>query len=412
MSWAHRPASSDTTQAPVFGLQRQALALRDLLVYRRWCGQAARIVSPVGLYWSCKMMRWMQGMLEQSEYDLESLDEGSSSGAGMHHHHGGDVSAGAIIAAVLIVEVVVIAMLLGCLYRRKQATESLAQTEAASMLNQSLMPEDNAAAAPYRWVIFVTIGMFSGYASLVLLQHHLMGVMEGNITNENGACAQSNATLHMACTLTNDDAGECGFPGYATKGPMACKMGSDGQKDFESLFKHAASFNYIGNLIFRIAHNFVFAPFIPRHRVVISLSAMLASMLLLGLGVYQFEGTSLNWVYFAYGIGGVGVGTFESNMLAAIAPLGHDTKVWAIIGMPVGFVSISVIGFLLRSPPPVGANLDPMYLYYAVSVALGGGLLMWLCYVPAAKTSGELLHNVGLALLPICFWQTQLFATI
>jgi hypothetical protein len=25
-------------------------------------------------------------------------------------------------------------------------------------------------------------------------------------------------------------------------------------------FKHAASFNYIGNLVFRIAHNFVFAP--------------------------------------------------------------------------------------------------------------------------------------------------------
>ena len=339
-------------------------------------------------------------MLEQ-EYELESFEEGSSSGAGMHHH--GDeagVSAGVIIAVVLIVEVIFIAALLGCLYRRKKATESFAQAEAASMLNQSLMPEDNAAEAPYRWVIFVTIGMFSGYATLVLLQHHLMGVMEGNITNEHGACAQSNATSGMACKLTNGDVGECGLPGYAKKGPMACKMGDHGQKDFESLFKHAASFNYIGNLIFRIAHNFVFAPFIPRHRVVISLTAMLTSMLLLGLGVYQFEGTSLNWVYFAYGIGGVGVGTFESNMLAAIAPLGHDTKVWAIIGMPVGFVSISVLGFMLRSPPPVGANLDPIYLYYAVSVALGGGLLMWLCYVPAAKTSGE-LHTAGLALLPI-----------
>jgi hypothetical protein len=45
-------------------------------------------------------------------------------------------------------------------------------------------------------------------------------------------------------------------------------------------------------------------------------------------------------------------------------------KVWAIIGMPVGFVSISVLGFMLRSPPPVGANLNPEYLYFAVSVAL------------------------------------------
>lgn len=333
-------------------------------------------------------MQWMRQMLEQEELDLEGFEAGSSSGGGVHG--GGDdggVSAGIIIVIVLAVEVVVIGGLLGCLYQRKKSAASFAETEAASMLNQSLMPSDNAT-APYRWVIFVTIGMFSGYASLVLLQHHLMGVMEDNITNEHGICAQSNAKLHTACKLTNGDDGVCGFPGYSTSGPLACKMGDTQHTDFESAFKHAASFNYIGNLIFRIAHNFVFAPFIPRHRVVISLSAMLTSMLLIGIGVYKFDGTSLNWVYSAYAIGGVGVGTFESNMLAAIAPLGHDTKVWAIIGMPVGFVSISVLGFLLRSPPPVGANLDPEYLYYAVSVALGGGLLMWLCYIPAAKTSG------------------------
>ena len=337
------------------------------------------------------MMRWMQEMLVQ-EGGVAGFEDGSSSGGGGTHGGGdeGGVSAGAIIAIVLIAEVVVIGTLLACLYQRKAATESLAQTEASSVLNESLMPSDNATnTPPYRWVIFVTIGMFAGYASLVLLQHHLMGVMEDNITNEQSTICGNATTPGAACKLTNDHTGECGFPGYSTSGPLACKMGEDQQKDFESAFKHAASFNYIGNLIFRIAHNFVFAPFIPRHRVIVSLSAMLTSMLLIALGVYQFDGTSLNWVYFSYAIGGVGVGTFESNMLAAIAPLGHDTKVWAIIGMPVGFVSISVLGFLLRSPPPVGANLDPVYLYYAVSVALVGGLFMWLLYIPAAKTSGE-----------------------
>lgn len=335
-------------------------------------------------------MHWMWEMLTQEELGLEAegFQAGSSSGGGMHGGgDGGGISAGTIIVIVLAVEVVVIGGILSCLHQRKGATASLAERESASMLNQSLISSDKTT-APYRWVIFVTIGMFSGYASLVLLQHHLMGVMEDNITNEQGICAQSSAKLHMACKLTNGDDGVCGFPGYSTSGPLACKMGDTQHTAFESAFKHAASFNYIGNLIFRIAHNFVFAPFIPRHRVVISLSAMLTSMLLIGVGVYQFDGTSLNWVYSAYAIGGVGVGTFESNMLAAIAPLGHDTKVWAIIGMPVGFVSISVLGFLLRSPPPVGANLDPEYLYFAVSVALGGGLLMWLCYIPAAKTSG------------------------
>lgn len=115
---------------------------------------------------------------------------------------------------------------------------------------------------------------------------------------------------------------------------------------------------------------------------------MLVSMLSIGVAIYQQGGTSLGWVYFSYAVGGVGVGTFESNMLSSIAPLGHDTKVWAIIGMPVGFVSISVIGFLLRSPPPVGVGLNPEWLYFAVISALLGGMAVWLLYVPVEKTSG------------------------
>ena len=61
---------------------------------------------------------------------------------------------------------------------------------------------------------------------------------------------------------------------------------------------------------------------------------------------------------------GTNIGKVETKRCVCL------TKVWAIIGMPVGFVSISVLGFMLRSPPPVGADLNPEYLYYAVSVAL------------------------------------------
>ena len=271
------------------------------------------------------MMRWIEDLV-QSDAPLvwDSVADGSSSGGGAPGGAAALTPAG-IVAIVLIAEVVVIGTLLCCLYRRKKATEAFAERESA--LNQSLLPGGADAATTYRWVMFVTVGMFSGYASLVLLQHHLMGVMEDNITNDHSAECGQNATTATDCTLSNGDSGMCGFKGYATSGPLACKMGDDQQESFEDKFKHAASFNYIGNLIFRIAHNFVFAPFIPRHRVVISLAAMLTSMLLIGLGVYQFAGTSLAWVYVSYAIGGVGVGTFESNMLAAIAPLGHDTKV-------------------------------------------------------------------------------------
>ena len=52
--------------------------------------------------------------------------------------------------------------------------------------------------------------------------------------------------------------------------------------------------------------------------------------------------------------------------------------------MPVGFVSISVVGFLLRAPPPLGAGMDPGYLYLGVVLALANGAAWWRLYIPAA----------------------------
>jgi hypothetical protein len=68
---------------------------------------------------------------------------------------------------------------------------------------------------------------------------------------------------------------------------------------WEMAFKHAAASNYLGNLVFRLAHNVVFACLAPRQRVYVSLGAMGCSMSALGLGVYVGGGTSLLWVYFA-----------------------------------------------------------------------------------------------------------------
>ena len=50
-------------------------------------------------------------------------------------------------------------------------------------------------------------------------------------------------------------------------------------------------------------------------------------------------------------------------------------------------MSISVLGFLLRSPPPVGANVDPLYLYMAVMFAVLVGTLVFFFVIPV-KDSG------------------------
>eukprot|EP01043_Picozoa_sp_COSAG02_P030233 COSAG02_NODE_1922_length_10360_cov_38.101452_7_plen_352_part_00 len=262
------------------------------------------------------------------------------------------------MAGVLIVELAALSALLAVLCCRKK----IPIADAEGFLQRGLLENAGSgggsgeASLPmqpkvYRGVIFVTIGMFAGYASLNLLQHHLMDVMRGNIVAAHGGQQWPEPSL----------------------GP---------QTEWESSFKHAAASNYLGNLCFRIAHNFFFACIAPRHRVYVSLFAMTTAMSALGLGVYACRGTSLLWVYFSYALGGIGIGTFESNLLSSISSLGHDTKVWAIIGMPVGFVSISVVGFLARSPPPLGVGMNPAYLYLCVVLALANGTCWFTWKIP------------------------------
>jgi hypothetical protein len=71
--------------------------------------------------------------------------------------------------------------------------------------------------------------------------------------------------------------------------------------------------------------------------------AMGLSMLIISSIFFLFKDPSLFWVFLAYGLGGVGIGTFESNLLSTIAPLGKETKLFAIIGIPVTLNSLPII---------------------------------------------------------------------
>eukprot|EP00937_MAST-01D_sp_MAST-1D-sp2_P003013 g3013.t1 len=120
-------------------------------------------------------------------------------------------------------------------------------------------------------------------------------------------------------------------------------------------FKHAVSLNYVGNLVFRVGHNFVFARFKPRQRVFISLSCMFLAMFTLGVIVCFGGAGNVGWIFACYFLCGVSVGSYESNMISCVTPLGHESKMWTIIGMPIGFNIISIGGqALLQAGLPVG----------------------------------------------------------
>ena len=167
----------------------------------------------------------------------------------------------------------------------------------------------------YRRCILVTCSMFMGYAALVTLQHQL-----------------------------KDERDKSEHPPDA------------------NAFEHASQLNYLGNLIFRLAHNFVFAFLTPRQRVRLSLLCMAIAMILLAVFVCLLRSTWMGWIVLAYLLGGVAVGTHESNLLACITPLGHATKKWAVLGLPLGFTLVSVGGFLMLL---CGVPLHALYLLSA-----------------------------------------------
>ena len=127
------------------------------------------------------------------------------------------------------------------------------------------------------------------------------------------------------------------FMGYAClfslQGKIKDAYGITTQGERFEQFGNAVSFLYMGNLVFRFAHNILFFCLSPRIRVLIAMLSMVAALNLLLWGVFICQLThTLAWVYGAYALGGVAVGTFEANLLSSITPLGHQTKLWATLG--------------------------------------------------------------------------------
>lgn len=198
----------------------------------------------------------------------------------------------------------------------------------------------------YREVIFVAISLFMGYAALVSNQKKLYDRWESNVGS----------------TLTNV------------------------QKQW---YEHGTSLVYFGNLLFRLLHNFLFAPITPRMRVVVSLLCMSFALGTLISAYWLFSSTSVVFVYAAYLTGGIGIGSFESNFLATITPLGHETKLWAMMGISVGFVTITVGGYAFMA----ATHLDMVYIYAMVCVSCLLSVLLWVSSIPILSSQCNVVSS-------------------
>ena len=113
----------------------------------------------------------------------------------------------------------------------------------------------------------------------------------------------------------------------------------------------------------------------------LSYTSMTIAQLCLVIPYYIVNSKSLVFVFLAYLISGVGIGTFESNLISCLTPLGPTTKSWAVIGIPVGFNMISVGSFILFSIWPDVVELQAAVYLFIVAANIAG-LLFYIYLVP------------------------------
>ena len=176
------------------------------------------------------------------------------------------------------------------------------------------------------------------------------------------------------------------------------------------LFGIAVGNLYLGNLIFRLMHNFIFSFFSPHKRVILSYVLFAAAHLIIGCAYWIFDSTSLVWCFIAYLLAGVCIGSFEANLLSCLSPLGHETKSWAVIGIPIGFNGVSIGFYILFAiiPHDVFAHAFP---YFMISGSCLAGALFFYLYIPyvefESSHDGAIRFKENLVLWREWFFQIQ-----
>jgi hypothetical protein len=198
-----------------------------------------------------------------------------------------------------------------------------------------LVGDEDAAPPTLRRAVLTTLPFFMGYSGMVILQHHVkrrMGIEDG--------------------------------------GPRS------------QAFASAVGTLYVCNLLLRLLHNVVFTALPPRRRVQLAYALMAGAQLALGGAYWLLDSRSLAWIFAAYGLAGVAIGTFEANLMSTITPLGHGTKAWAVAGIPVGFTLVNVGVFALLSVWP-GSQLIEGGVYFFIAAANVLGLAFFTFAIPA-----------------------------
>mmetsp|Transcript_30495 Transcript_30495/g.87070 ORF Transcript_30495/g.87070 Transcript_30495/m.87070 type:complete len:436 (+) Transcript_30495:105-1412(+) len=168
----------------------------------------------------------------------------------------------------------------------------------------------------------------------------------------------------------------CVFQGYACMvGPAQQKFKAElgiGQVgDMAHIFTQAAVFVHYGKMIARLGHDIIFGFLSPMMRVYVSMALVLIGTIIPPLFVFDLHERWIGFVFLSYGLSGIGLGVFECTFLAVITPLGKLTKAWAIMGIPLAFGIVNILGLLCTS-----RGMPIVYLYWYVVTLIPVGMFV------------------------------------
>mmetsp|Transcript_81786 Transcript_81786/g.210651 ORF Transcript_81786/g.210651 Transcript_81786/m.210651 type:complete len:448 (+) Transcript_81786:73-1416(+) len=177
----------------------------------------------------------------------------------------------------------------------------------------------------------------------------------------------------------------CMFQGYAAMvGPLQQKFKAElhiGQVgDRAQAFTQAAVFVHYGKFVARLGHNVFLGCFSTMDRVYIAMALMFIGTIVPPLFVFAYGSQWVGTVFISYGLSGIGLGVFECTFLSVITPLGKLTKAWAIMGAPLGFGTICILGQLCMA-----YKMPVEYLYWYIALCIPVGMLVFKMHAPSDK---------------------------
>ncbi len=237
-------------------------------------------------------------------------------------------------------------------------TNGLDGGDAKASALMPLLPCDAVHGPPFRRAIAVVLPMFMGYATLFALQYCVKELFD--IADDLSSASRT--------------------------------------------FNVAVSGLYIGNLVMRLGHNALWR-LPPRWRTALAMLSMIASLSVV-MRLYYAAAPSLVHVAIGYALGGIGIGTFESNLFTVVTPLGPRTKMWATLGIPLGVNLVTIgsfAGFATHT-------LRPVWVYGIVIGALCIGLVAFASLPRAAKEGAGWTPRVAWTRRSTWAWATLAFA--